>query len=326
MTQSNRHGFTFCICPDGQLIKEYIHTLVTKQEEDWKVLYFWADDEIPDTYWQNLTWTNLLGRPTAVVMRRAEHFKADGWKKLHPILGRFRQGVWPFFCLEKEWERGKAPIPAVLQKQAFWKVAEKKGWVWRSAGLDRKAVQRRVKQWAEAHGVSMAEHIQSVLVQALPLDAAGLKNELEKLELLLAERKVMQTQDLHVLSFQPDLDIFGFIRALQGKGQEIEVWRTILRTQLGGNVEMVMPFLALIVREARILWQLQAGEQEKVWMPGRVKAEKTQMAQRLGPKRLSRLWTMALEAEAGIKSGDLSQSQAQELVVSRMMQVFSHYV
>jgi DNA polymerase-3 subunit delta len=322
MTQSTRHGFTFCICPDGQLIKEYIHTLVTKQNENWKIKYFWADEEIPDSYWQNLTWTNLLGRPTGLVLRRVEHFKAEEWKKLHPILGRFRQGIWPFFCLEREWERGKPPIPAVLQRQSFWKVAEKKGWVWQSAGLDRKAMQQRVIKWAKVQGISMAEHIQSVLIQALPLDAAALNNELEKLELLLADRKVLQTKDLHVLSFQPDLDIFAFIRALQHKGQEKEVWRTILRNQLGRNEEMVMPFLALIVREARILWQLQSGEPDKVRLPGRIKAEKTQMAQRLGPQRLSQLWTMALEAESGIKSGDLSQAQAQELVVSRMMQVF----
>lgn len=183
-------------------------------------------------------------------------------------------------------------------------------------------MQQRVIKWAKVQGISMAEHIQSVLIQALPLDAAALNNELEKLELLLADRKVLQTKDLHVLSFQPDLDIFAFIRALQHKGQEKEVWRTILRNQLGRNEEMVMPFLALIVREARILWQLQSGEPDKVRLPGRIKAEKTQMAQRLGPQRLSQLWTMALEAESGIKSGDLSQAQAQELVVSRMMQVF----
>jgi DNA polymerase-3 subunit delta len=322
MSKNTRHGFTFCVCPDGQLIKEHIRNLLAAQDDAWKVRTFWADEELPDSCWQALTWTNLLGRPTAVVVRKAEHFKAEDWKKLHPILGRFRTGIWPFVCLEKEWERGKPPIPAVLQKQAFWKVAENKGWVWRSAGLDRTAVQKRVEAWAVAHGVEIPEQIRSVLVNALPLDAAALGNELEKLSLLLAERRAMQESDLQVLSFQPDLDIFAFIRALQTRGREMELWRTLLRNQLGANADMVMPFLALLQREARVLWQLQAGEEDKVFMPGRVKAEKKQMASRLGPQRLSQLWTVILEAESGIKSGEFSQPQAQELVVSRMMQVF----
>jgi len=322
MSQNTRPGFTFCICPDGHLIKEYIHSRLSSHGDSWQVRTFWADEELPDAYWQALTWTNLLGRATAVILRRAENFKAEDWKKLHPLLGRFRAGIWPFFCLEKDWDRGKPPIPAVLQRQAFWKVAESKGWVWRSAGLDRKSIHNRLGQWAERQGISIPQEVRSVLVHALPLDAAALANELDKLELLLFERKTMQTEDLQVLSFQPDLDIFAFIRALQSKGQEVSVWRTLLRNQLGSNADMVMPFLALLLREARILWQLQAGEGDKVWMPGQVKAEKSRMAARLGPQRLTRLWSMILEAESGIKSGDLSQSQAQELVVSRMMQVF----
>ena len=322
MPQNTRPGFSFCICPDGHLIKEYIRSLLAAQNEEWRMRTFWADEELPDAYWQALTWTSLLARPTAVVLRRAENLKAEQWKKLHPVLGRFRPGIWPFFCLEKQWDRGKPQIPAVLQKQAFWKVAEDKKWVWRSAGLDRKELQQRIEQWAAARGLEIPQHVRSVLIHALPLDAAALSNELQKLGLLLAERTTMQADDLQVLSFQPDLDIFAFLRALQQKGREKEVWRTLLRNQLGANADMVMPFLALLLREARILWQLQAGEQDKVWMPGRVKAEKAKLAQRLGPQRLSRLWTMILEAESGIKSGDFSQAQAQELVVSRMMQVF----
>ncbi|MFW6325513.1 MAG: DNA polymerase III subunit delta [Desulfovermiculus sp.] len=322
MTSTVRQGLSFCICPDGQLMKEHIHSLLSAQEETWNVRTFWADEELPDAYWQTLTWPSLLGQCTAVVLRRAENLKAEQWKKLHPILKSFKTGIWPFFCLEKQWDRGRPLVPAVLEKQAFWKVAEKKGWVWRSAGLDRKAVQQRVRQWADRQRINIPDQVWSVLIPSLPLDAAALNNELRKLELLLADRQAMQAEDLKVVSFQPDLDIFAFLRALQSKGQEISIWRTLFRNQLGSNADMVMPFLALLLREARTLWQLQAGEQDKVWMPGRIKSEKARMAARLGPQRLRQMWTMILEAESGIKSGDFSQAQAQELVVSRMMQVF----
>ena len=322
MSQNSRPGFSFCICPDGQLNREHIQSLLSAAQDTWRMRTFWADEELPDAYWEALTWTSLLAQPTAVVLRRAEHFKAEHWKKLHSVLGRFRPGIWPFFCVEKEWERGQPPISAILQKQAYWKVAEKKGWIWRYAGLDRKAVQKRVEHWAGQQGITIPEQVRAVLVHALPLDARALVNELSKLELLVANRQTMHSNDLHVLSFQPDLDIFAFIRALVTKGQEVSVWRTLLRNQLGSNADMVMPFLALLLREARILWQLQAGEQDMVRMPGRVKAERSRVAKSLGAKRIAQLWTMILEAESGIKSGDVTQAQAQELLVSRMMQVF----
>ena len=323
MTEVPRPGFTFCICPDSTLLKEHIHSQLAAQAETWKVRTFWADDELPDAFWEALTWTNLLGEPTAVVLRRAENLKAEHWKKLHPILGRFKAKIWPFVCVEKEWDRGKPPISAVLQKQAFWKVAEKKGWIYRSAGLDRKSVHRRLRAWAQRQGIDIPEDVVNVLGNALPLDATALNNELGKLELAAAERGAVHAHDLEVLSFQADLDIFAFMRALQGRGQEVSVWRTLLRNQLGANADMVMPFLALLHREARVLWQLKAGEGNKVIMPGRVKAEKTRMAQHLGEHRLTRLWTMVLEAESGIKSGDMTPAQAQELVVSRLMQLFA---
>ncbi|MFW6142815.1 MAG: DNA polymerase III subunit delta, partial [Desulfovermiculus sp.] len=256
MTSTVRQGLSFCICPDGQLMKEHIHSLLSAQEETWNVRTFWADEELPDAYWQTLTWPSLLGQCTAVVLRRAENLKAEQWKKLHPILKSFKTGIWPFFCLEKQWDRGRTLVPAVLEKQAFWKVAEKKGWVWRSAGLDRKAVQQRVRQWADRQRINIPDQVWSVLIPSLPLDAAALNNELRKLELLLADRQAMQAEDLKVVSFQPDLDIFAFLRALQSKGQEISIWRTLFRNQLGSNADMVMPFLALLLREARTLWQL----------------------------------------------------------------------
>ena len=61
----------------------------------------------------------------------------------------------------------------------------------------------------------------------------------------------------------PEVIIFEFIRHLQS-GNSAAVWRTLLREGDGGE-SLLFPLLALLTREARLLWQIQAGE--NVWLP-----------------------------------------------------------
>lgn len=318
-----RPGFSFCICPDSQLLLEQIRTLLESAEGPWKIRQFWADEDLPESFWDSLNWSGLLGDSLAVVLRRADHLQAETWKKLHPALSRFRPRVWPLFCLEKEWSKGKPPVPAVLKKQKYWQVAQARKWVWQSPGLNRDALRARVEEWSRRHGVSVSKDLQAVLVNMLPLDGSSLNNELDKLACLARDRGELLKQDLSALSFQADLDIFAFIRALQQRGQEATVWRQVLRNQAKGGSDTVFSFLGLLLREARILWQLSHGEGNKVWLPGQVKTQKTDMARRIGQARMLELWTLLLEAETGIKTGELSPEQAMDALVSRLMLLFS---
>ena len=318
----NRPGFLFCICPDGELIRGHIHNLLNRGSETWRIKTFWADEELPDAFWEALSLSGLLGYSQAVVLRRSEKLLASSWKKLSPVLSRFKPNIWPFFCIENEWSRGDPSIPAVLKKQKFFQLAEKKSWIWKSSGINRQSLKKYLQQWSEAQGKIFSAQALSLACDILPLDGAGLKNELQKIELLIGDRQQVHPEDLSVVSFQPDMDSFAFLQTLQSKGRKIDLWKKIIRNQLDSAQDMVMPFLGLMLWESRQLWQLAGGESDKVRLPPGIKETKTRMARQLGQKKLAEIWTHVLEAEIGIKSGEVTAGQAMEILISKLMLLF----
>ena len=319
----SRPGFHFCLCPDSELIIRHIRSLLEAQPETWRMKMFWADEELPEAFWEALSLTGLLGTPLAVVLRKAESLPAATWKKFNPVLNRFRPQVWPFFCLEQAWKRGKPSIPATLQKQKFFRLAEEKHWIWRSPGINRHSLAKHLREWAAARDKTFSRDALALAEQIMPLDGAALKNELDKLELLTAREPEITPQHLQAVSFQPEMDAFAFLKALQSRTHQAALWRQLLRDQLGSGQEMVLPFLGLMLWDARQLWQLAAGDADTVKLPPQIKKEKATMARNMGLKKIAAIWTHVMEAEAGIKSGTVSGGQAMEILVSRLMGVFA---
>lgn len=85
---------------------------------------------------------------------------------------------------------------------------------------------------------------------------------------------------------------------------------------------MLFYFLTMLVREARILWQLALGEEKVVGAPPFALDRKRPLAQRMGPDRLAVIWDLALEAELGVKSGEHSPDQAFERLLAGMAELF----
>ena len=319
----SRPGFFFCFCPDSQLLQKRLTALLAKQEGQWQRKSFWADEPLPEKAWEELTLTTLFGEKRAVVFRHAEAFQAEDWKKFTPLLRSFNPQVWPIFCLEHEWKRSSPSIPAGLQKRPFWKLAQKNQWVWQSPGLTPQTLPDYLRRWAQARNLTLSQTVEQKALTRLPLDVAALDNELAKLELLARENhNALRLEDLEVVTHEPDLDIFTFMTALQQGNNALEVWRTVFYNRLGADSGMIFPFLGLLVREARILWQLLFGPADNVSLPPGIKRQKTALARDLGGRRLAQIWSLALEAEVGIKSGERSPDQALETLLTSLMRLF----
>ncbi len=319
----SRPGFYFCLCPDSELIIRHIQSLLRQQPETWRMKMFWADEELPDAFWEALSLTGLLGHSQAVVLRKTESLLSADWKKFNPVLNRFRPQVWPFFCLEQSWSRGRPKIPASLEKQTFFRLAKRRQWIWQSPGINRQTLRKDLETWARSLNKTFSLEALALAENIMPLDGAGLKNELGKLELLAAEAPEITCRHLQAVSFQPDMDSFAFLKALQSRSDKTALWRKLLRDQLDSGRETVLPFLGLMLWEARQLWQLAAGDAGKVTLPPQVKQDKTRMAQKMGLKKIALVWSLVMEAEAGIKSGTASSNQAMEMLISRLMNVFA---
>lgn len=317
-----RPPFFFCICPDAWLVQERIRNLTgTAGCGQWTRHTFWGDEPLDASFWTTLIMPgllSLLGSGRTLVVRRAHHLPAKTWADMEPLLRVSKPDLWPFFCLEGEWKGSTPAVPAVVSKQAFFKAATKRGWVWQSPGYNEQTLRIVLKQWAKDRGISFAPGAEAALVSALPLDGALVRGELEKLELALGDKRRVEAADLGLFDGQAAMSSFAFLKAVLTASTDLTAWRTVLVDQTATGSGMLMPFLGLLQREIRILWQLLAGEDNGVVLPPSVKQEKKRLAAVLGEQGLTRIWNLVFEAEFDLKTGRKGADQIMESMVANL--------
>ena len=319
-----RPGFTFCICPDPELTRDHITTLLDRHISGPRnIVTFWGDEDIPDAFWQALAIPDLMGGFRAVVLRRAHGQDVAFWNRLAAQLKGARRTIWPFFCMEGDWQKKGPTIPKTLTRQKYWTVAQNQKWVWQSPGLNASSLPAWLKQWAEQRSITFEQGVQHHLAVNLPQGSFAVKNELEKLELLLGDRRTVTMADLTIFAGRMDMDIFTFLSAIQNKGRGLTAWKKVLCDPAVSSEDLLFPFLGLLMRETRILWQLAAGEEDKVSLYPSLKQQKKQFAARLGPDRLSRIFDLVLDAETGVKTGRKGADQAMEYLLKELITLFN---
>ena len=318
----SRPGFTICTCPDAQLIKDHIESLLNANpaaEGQWQRHVYWGDEGLPPVFWENLTLQGLFASPKSLVVRNAQNLSPDDWKKLSQALGSFNPLAWPFLCLEVPFEKGKAKVAKAITGLKCWGFAEKKGWIWESAGLSPRDMRDFVTGWAAKNAITIPPQALQMLAQNLPSDATAATRELEKLALAAGDCAAITPELASEIAQETEMDIFAFINALQTGNAPDKVWSKVVQGHATGE-DGIFKFLAMLLREARILWQLLAGEQ--VFLPGNVKQNKERLAASMGRGRIARIWDLALEAEKGIKTGERKPEQAMEMLVAGLIALF----
>jgi len=317
-----RSPFFFCICPDVWLIQERIKDLTTVAGcGAWTRQTFWGDEPLPPSFWTALTMPgllSLLGSGRILVLRRTHQLPVKTLSDMEPLLRASKPDLWVFFCLEGEWKDSTPAVPATVGKQTYFKAAKNKGWLWQSPGYTEQSLRSFVRQWAKDKGFAFDPGAEQALVNALPLDGARMHGELEKLELLLGERRRIAGEDLGLLSSASVMNNFAFLKSVLTSSKDLTAWRTVLADQTATGGGMLMPFLGLLQREVRILWQLLAGEDDKVALPPSIKREKKQFAVKLGEQGLARIWDLIFQAEWDLKTGRKQAEQIMEFMVANL--------
>ena len=210
------------------------------------------------------------------------------------------------------------PFFAHIAKLKCLAFAEKQKWQWRSPGLDARTMRQYVQREAQALGLRMAPEALNTLSEMLIPDASAIRGVLEQLSLASADGAVDVALVRQMTEFTPDAVIFDFIRQLEN-GNARAVWKTLLREGDGGE-SLLFPLLTLMAREARLLWQMNAGE--KVFVPQYVEAEKRRLAAKLGVSGLSQVLQALAAAECSVKSGARTPLQAMESLVAQLSLIF----
>ena len=315
-------GFYFCLCPDSNLAREHVDGLLKRVNavgREREIRTFWADEGLDGRFWEALTMQGLTERPRALLVRGAQTLTAEVWKKLSAVLATPRPDILPVFFLESLWEKGQPKLPAHIAKLRCLEFADKQGWVWRSAGLDARALRKHVQQRAAALELRLTPDALDALCAVVTPDAAAVRGVLEQLALASGDGEVGVELVRNMAESAPEVIIFEFIRHLQS-GNSAAVWRTLLREGDGGE-SLLFPLLALLTREARLLWQIQAGE--NVWLPQQTANLKRSLASRLGTSGLANLFAALMEAEWAVKSGRRQPLQALEELVGSLTLAFT---
>lgn len=293
--------------------------------EQWSVKIYWADQELADEFWQDLTSAGLFVSKRALVLRDAQKLQAGMWQKLDRLLARYRSEIWPFFVLGQDWERGKPKVPAVLKRTRCWQIAERRKWVWQSPGLNKEAIVRYLQDWARQNNLHLDRQCLFAAADLMPPDLAALKSELGKLRFYVQDKGRVEISDLQMISFNVPFDLFSFLRDLQAGKRLDKVWQVVMIAQQQGDVQFLLQFLGAMVREVRILWRMCHGEGKKIFLPVRVKGAKANLARQLGKQKLARIFRLLLQVEVGFKSGELAPAQAISLLAQELLILFSRH-
>ncbi len=313
-------GFVFCICPDSGLIHDYIREF--QADADYKKILehkhtFWGDDELPAAFWEDLTLQGLFKTRKILVLRRAEQVPAATWKKISIALGRPNDQCLPFFCLEVAFDKGQPKLPAHISKLKCLDYAIKNKWIWQSPGLDERKMAAHIKARAAALGLKPAPGVVEILCEAVPRDASAVENELNKIA--LAAKDGVISMDLAMQAgYQPESNIFSFINMIE-TGNVAGAWLEIKRAQKDAD-GLLFPFLSLLLREARTLWQLACGETP--YLHPASAGLKKRLASKLGHEGVRRLFDLIMDAELSVKAGRKQPDQALEILVADLILLF----
>jgi DNA polymerase-3 subunit delta len=308
-------AFTFLICPDAELILEEARKRLAP---GFSLRSFWGDEPLPDRFWQQLTIPPLGEAGCGVLLRQAHLAPAEVWSRLDALLRQGRPGIHPFFALEVDWEwskkeRSLAPkIPQVVRKAKCFAAATQRGWVWSHPGLSRAQAEERARAILAAAGKAIAPEARRLLQEHLPLSAAAIAAEMDKVLLAAGDSPTITPEHLQSLTGAPTWDVFALMQAALNPARAEELWRQLRHDPQMASGEATFGVLALVRREARILWLLTRGEDPGVRLPAAVLKAKQALAQRLGPSGTARLFLRVAEAETAIKSGRLRPAQALE--------------
>ncbi len=143
------------------------------------------------------------------------------------------------------------------KRRKIYKAAEKNGVVFEAASLKGKDLRSWLTERLSELKIKMApdaeEHIIAAVSMMPQVSLEFINNELEKVMLYTADKKIITRQDLQqILSSVPEVSIFAMVEALSQRQTPQAI--ALLREQLTAG-EHPVRILALLARQVRQLWQ-----------------------------------------------------------------------
>ncbi len=312
-----RPGFFICICPDPEIIKDFIDSTLKGFSGRWEKKTLWGDEDVLSSFFNCFFSSSLLGTKQAIVLRHAEKLPKNFWDKLSRFLNRFYSDLCPFICIESQWNRGRCPNIKFLENKKYYKFARKKKWVFEHPGVTEGFLKNYLKKWAKEKRINLSPEVFYGLLEILPEDFASIKNELRKLE-LSAENNVT-SKDLGIIFPSFKYNVFEIIDSIECISPPDKIWSIVLKKEIN-SIDVILPIFSLLLREARIFWQLLHNE--PVNLPSWIKDKKYLIAQKLGIKGVIKMYDIIIDADLKLKTSNINPAILFENVVIELQNLF----
>ncbi len=315
---ASRPPFSILVCQDYGLLREHYENLLASfppPTGSWQRHVFWGDEEQDQKFWDMLSQIGLFGDSRVLLLRNAQEWNAESWRRLSAALAATPDFTWPIICLEVDWEKGKYKIPAHVSKTRCMTYATGKGWVATIPPLAGAALQSYVKKKAARLGLTFQGNALSIFCSTINPDAISIDNTLQKLALSSPDGQIDHNCIGEDYS-SPESDAFACIKKLQ-RGDLAGAWRDIGSANAS---ELLFFLIALLAREFRTLWQLNTGQNP--WLHPSDAAFKRDLAMKIGLKGVSAGFCALADAEWQVKSGRQSPEQALEALAVTVAGIF----
>ncbi len=321
--------YSILCTPDSTLLKKRMQELAQSFYEGknikQKERIFWADEGLGSDFWEAFSSSALSLEPQCdfIVLRKADEMNAESWKKISDALANLREDAFVVLCIETEWENyfGKLSLklPLYITNQLCYAYAEKKGWLEKLKPHSIETFRSYIQSGIKKRSLTCEKEIVDILVTILPHNSSSAENALDQLALGVDNMHITKEDLSYIALNLDDLNAFSYIEKLETQ-KSFDIWRDVLHDKNRAKVNY-FAFISALTKQARQMWQILSNEtplELKVY-PLQLR---TNIAQRLGKKRVAYLFLLLREAEFSVKSGKKDIFQAMEELVQDLSALY----
>lgn len=317
-------GFYFCHCPDMQMAKEYMENeYIASFGSAWanaQKQTFWTEDIQNNSFFTALDTNSFEIKNKIFFVRDCHELSAEQWKKISQALGKPRTDVFPVFFIHNPLDKGKLKLPAAVQKLKCFEFAQKKGWIYESAGITENNFPQIIKKQASAkYNLTLSNEVINILKDILAPDYNSLNNLLAQISLFAGNGEISPAVIGQLTNYTPELALFDIIKKIETANSK-EVWKILLKDGRQIEDSFLFAFIAVMMREMRTLWKIKAKEQ--VFLPSSQIPNKTALANKLGFTYISKIISLLCFAEFSVKSGKKAPLETFEELIKDILKIY----
>lgn len=286
--------YAFCLSNDS----EYIKKIIAGYNKEKYIQYtFWGNESLQTEFWNSISSNSLLSKPKLILIRNAHKIVKEEYLAIERFLIH-SESIFCVFAIEQD------TIPSHIQSSQLYSYAVENKQIHKQIAITKKTISQYIKDYCNANGYEIEQQALAYLREILPCTLSAIHNECNKYMLYAETKKIDINIVKDVTSYQTEYSIWQFIDEILGGRDITSIWNTILEQCSFFTIS------AMLQRELRIAGAILSND--TLSLQPYLLEKKQRIAKQLQYKGIAQIFTILLEMEHKIKSGEITESQALE--------------